>query len=337
MPFISCTSPECDEECDTDEEFLIHLKYKHKNEHDFKCPRCSKSFGYVCRLRRHFESCKSIQTNIGNVISDNCEILDISAGVASTSLNEENAVVAFRSTHKDNGSTYEDVTEVASGISNEDRTIPLEEFNPFISDKNNDSLISLTDGMYEMILKLLGKMSITKNIAFEVFNDVVSKIIQPFFKEIKKKCPQSFEELELRINKFVDTHGTEYKFRNVLKQKLMYFPATKFSILKNHSVGRLQKSHGYIFPIEDNIKSFFKIHEECLKEMITITKNLDNDNISTVIDSVIWKEKIEGYEDCCVIPINIYQDDIEINNPLGSKRGVEKISTVYLSFPLLGK
>lgn len=49
------------------------------------------------------------------------------------------------------------------------------------------------------------------------------------------------------------------------------------------------------------------------------------------------EKKIATFENKIVIPYIIYQDDFEVNNPFGSKRGIQKISAFYLSFPVLEK
>lgn len=345
MVLIECTSTQCDESCEAEEDFLTHLKSSHKNDHDFKCHKCFKSFGYVCRLRRHFKSCKSSTTGILlklNSIDENTEIKnDYNVDCSSDSTSYHSPISNKNNTNSYIHNISEDLasTSINEGNINavEEFTNPVEEFifNPMLLTTGFRLDINPTEGMFEIVLKLLGNMSITKNIAFEVFNDVISKIVRPILNQIKTKDPCKFEDLELCINKFIDTHGTEYKFRNILKQNQLYFPAEKFKILRRHNIGRVTKSHGYIFPIEDNIKTFFRFHDDALKEMLYV--NYNNSSISTVLDSKIWKEKVDGFEGSYVIPLTVYSDDIEINNPIGSKRGVEKISTVYISFPLLGK
>lgn len=340
---IMCTSKECDENCETEVNFLNHLKKSHKNDRDFNCYACFKSFSIICRLRRHLSSCKnavSFKLPLRNDTHDNSDIQGVTIATASTDIREAYSEVPFLIVDENVTCVNETNIEVIPTTANLDLEVPVEKSNTVESSKSSGSFGNPTDGMYEITLKLLGKMSVTKTTAFEMFNDVMLKIVKPILEEVKSENASNFEQLELQINKYIDTHGTEYKFRKSLKEKQMYFPAKKFNILRAGSIGRSPKGFGYLFPIEDNIRVFFELHDEALREMIAVTDlgNTEiNGNIFTVIDSVIWKEKIEGYEGRHVLPITVYNDDVEVNNPLGSKRGVEKISAVYISFPLLGK
>lgn len=74
--------------------------------------------------------------------------------------------------------------------------------------------------------------------------------------------------------------------------------------------------------------------------MLELHKHLlsrNDDVIESHVQCNVWKKKMENFEGLEVVPIRLYQDDFEINNPLGSKSGTQKISGIYLSFPPLGK
>lgn len=329
MESIVCSSAGCDEKFETEEDFLEHLKETH-NDHDFKCHGCHASFGYIYRLRRHLKTCKTALERTTSI-----SIVQLQVISDEISLSVENDIENVSSCSAD--FETQNMSERMNNTSlDETSVVVLEELNPTVILSNSGE--NPTDGLFEITLKLLGKMSITKNVAFGMLNDITSKVLSPVLGQIKINDPCAFENLELQINKFIDIYGTEYKFRNALKKKLMYFSAEKFDILRRNRFGSSPKSYGYIFPIEENIKAFFEVHSVALKEMIDLSsQTIENSNIYTVRDSIIWKEKIESYGESYVLPICIYQDDVEINNPLGSKRGVEKISAVYLSFPLLGK
>lgn len=181
-------------------------------------------------------------------------------------------------------------------------------------------------------------MSVTKKVPFSILDGVYQEILTPMFNELEGRDFSEIERCHLSINKFVDKHGTIHKFQKVLKSQKMYFPAVKFQIAHRHSIACPKNSFGYIFPIEENIKAFFEVRHTCLIEMIEISKNeIDMNRISTTVNSTIWREKLEYFDGSNVLPIAVYQDDVEVCNPLGSKSGVQKVSAVYICFPLLGE
>lgn len=57
---------------------------------------------------------------------------------------------------------------------------------------------------------------------------------------------------------------------------------------------------------------------------------------SNFIQGELWQEKIKKhFEDKFVLPLFIYYDDIEINNPLGTHAVLQKLGAVYFTIPCL--
>lgn len=125
------------------------------------------------------------------------------------------------------------------------------------------------------------------------------------------------------------------------KVKNLFFDPIYFKITKPRSLTNgLLDSHGYVLPIVNNIRTFFEANIEELSAMLELHKHLLSRNdgvIESEVQCNVWKKKMANFEGLEVIPIRLYQDDFEINNALGSKAGTQKISGMYLSFPLLGK
>ena len=57
--------------------------------------------------------------------------------------------------------------------------------------------------------------------------------------------------------------------------------------------------------------------------------------ISNIIQGPFWGEKSTPFEGNMVLPLFMYFDDYENNNPLGSHKGISKCEAVYLSVPCL--
>ena len=54
-----------------------------------------------------------------------------------------------------------------------------------------------------------------------------------------------------------------------------------------------------------------------------------------MIQEEYLKEKQKSFGDHLVLPMFLYQDDFETNNPLGSHRGIGKVGAVYVVHPCL--
>ena len=55
--------------------------------------------------------------------------------------------------------------------------------------------------------------------------------------------------------------------------------------------------------------------------------------ISNVIQGEYWQSKKESFGDKIVLPLNLYNDDFENNNALGSHRGLGKTGGIYVTLP----
>lgn len=71
----------------------------------------------------------------------------------------------------------------------------------------------------------------------------------------------------------------------------------------------------------------------------TITKEIyekrHNDILSSVLHGEVWKHIQEQFSEKFVLPLLLYFDDFEINNPLGSHSGIHKIGVVYCTIPCI--
>uniref|UniRef100_A0ABD2WCL6 Uncharacterized protein n=1 Tax=Trichogramma kaykai TaxID=54128 RepID=A0ABD2WCL6_9HYME len=89
-------------------------------------------------------------------------------------------------------------------------------------------------------------------------------------------------------------------------------------------------------PLRSVLKLFFEIPEifdqtlEYLEELYT------NDEIITnFVQAEYWKSRRQTFGDRLVLPLVLYFDDYENNNPLGPHRGISKTGAVYVSIPCL--
>lgn len=84
------------------------------------------------------------------------------------------------------------------------------------------------------------------------------------------------------------------------------------------------------------LKKFFEVPHVFSKIIANIENCKNNDNVITsVIQTKFW----QSIEKCAVgktiLPLVIYFDDFEINNPLGLHKGISKLGAVYCTIPCL--
>uniref|UniRef100_A0A0C9QSB1 Uncharacterized protein n=1 Tax=Fopius arisanus TaxID=64838 RepID=A0A0C9QSB1_9HYME len=90
-------------------------------------------------------------------------------------------------------------------------------------------------------------------------------------------------------------------------------------------------------PIRHVLKQFFEIpglYDDTLANL----KNLENTSncfLKNFIQGSLWNEKKKIFGKKFMLPLFLYFDDYEPNNPLGSHKGLNKCGAVYLSIPCL--
>ncbi|XP_067634761.1 uncharacterized protein [Eurosta solidaginis] len=172
--------------------------------------------------------------------------------------------------------------------------------------------------------------SITENITAPICEVIKLLIVnnsnELFFKEIMHCIYQPFS--------FVDT---EYKFFNELENMQYFKPPKKYVLSNELSVIALNnnptltgtKTEITLVDIPFQIKKFLE-SDSVLKEIISCIQEIANSHTySTFLSGSLW---IKCYTDptCLTIPLFLYLDDFEINDPLGSKCGQQKICGIII-------
>lgn len=74
---------------------------------------------------------------------------------------------------------------------------------------------------------------------------------------------------------------------------------------------------------------------EIILNYISYLKTTESELISSFIQSQLWKEKLRINQNKIILPLFLYFDDFEVNNPLGSHAGSQKLGAVYVSLSCL--
>ncbi|XP_055908809.1 uncharacterized protein LOC129943410 isoform X1 [Eupeodes corollae] len=284
--------------------YVQHLKHKHKYVNIYKCQKCNeeRSFIYFNSFKKH------ISKHFMNPLDKFAKHL----GEKNTHIIPHN-------------------------------TIDVE--NPFQTGGSlqNISINILRDNAnLELISNLYKKNSICKKdvqyivTAFDAYFN--SDFLKTLFKGVNKSYAQAIQNPFKHIS-------TEYKRINMLRENGLYFSSSSATIgnrldytnlenrtiLQNITVKEKYISlKRYMIVFLENSSVFDHIMEY-INEL-----KLETNSVSNVMQTAFWKEKVTQYSpQCIVLPLLVYFDDFEVNNPLGSRNGYQKIGGVYVSFPFL--
>lgn len=149
-----------------------------------------------------------------------------------------------------------------------------------------------------------------------------------------------FDMLETPFKKF----ETDYLRTKAFEERNVYIKPVK------HAVGdRLDPScvdnqiilipkiiHSQHIPLRLTLQNFLQT-KNTFQTIIHFKNSLDTDTeISNFMQSSLWKKKIEHFDsESIVLPILLYFDDFETNNPLGSRSGIQKVGGVYAVCPFI--
>lgn len=311
-------------------EFINHIKFFHKtsNISNFICSFCCQSFhsfqSFKRHMRKHEENENSFTEN--NHVYDNENISNFTSVQ-----NPQNFCNSANKTDcNDNSSNLFD---------NENNKLDGDIITTMQCKNYKSQLINF-------FLKLYAKPTLSRKFANEVINDVFIFVFLTLNKNIEyildlnlsldntshhiKKCFTEFKQMFIQFN-------SEYKVMNYLKSKSLYIQPTEFVIDECLTIDTLSTElpKGILLPFKNNLKQYLQL-PNTLSNMLNEIKELKtNTSIKNIIQGSVWQLKSKTFGNEIFLPYILYQDEFEVNNPLGSKRGVDKLSVVYITFPLL--
>ncbi|XP_076664404.1 uncharacterized protein LOC143366869 [Andrena cerasifolii] len=137
---------------------------------------------------------------------------------------------------------------------------------------------------------------------------------------------------------------TEHLTFKYLKEINCFFPPKKVVINSFLKYGKAKGKRCFsirqctlsIVPMKLVLKQFLELPQVFFVISTYIEKCRNSGLIETVIQGDFWKS-ISFNQNRITFPLVIYFDDLEINNPLGSHKSINKIGAVYCTIPILPK
>lgn len=197
---IECTSDLCEKSCDNYKEWIEHMK-EHIHEEIFRCCFCYKCFPKLWRMKRHSDCCDKRT----KVVAASIEIIG-----------EVNQCTSNVQSIVDNDSHEHDLSWVP--IQFEKNSSARDNLN---NQGNTATVQSISDGLFNFLLKLYGKIDLPKSVAQETLWEMNDSVLVPLLNAIQdQKCDSNFvENVSLSLGKVMRKLGSDYTFKNMVKGK----------------------------------------------------------------------------------------------------------------------
>ncbi|XP_066600979.1 uncharacterized protein [Prorops nasuta] len=333
--------PICLEPCPTDKHFLLHWKLKHdvsRHNLTLRCRQynCARIFTDIHNFKRHllrahmkdfiFEPYPSIETQ---VVSSNCEEIRKDVDMWFTDSNdamiEDTGIHILDSSSEEIYKTPSDSTDV-SGIK------------PIHFAKQMCNVTAL------FVAKLYANNNLPRNFVQEVIHDV--KLILNSVQTIKKKC-NSVQDLDSQteIDEMFEIFKDSFNIYKSEYQTIKYFSDFQYLILpfriiissEIDSRRKANKRQIYVKERDLYVISLKLVFTKFLQlpgifgSILSYIKEIrQSRSVYSILQGEVWP-KIEQKFDNIVLPLILYYDEFEVNNPLGTHRGINKLGAVYCS------
>lgn len=190
---------------------------------------------------------------------------------------------------------------------------------------------------------------VARSRAFEFVHDVTSHLQGPLvntlFETLLSRLSQLGEsEANLRSYRemltVVQTPFRSIESEHLLLQYLekdlgLYIPPEEIIIDKQNVTAvkgeKVKKDVSFQFiPLRKVFKKFFEIPNVLKSTQAHIEELEANDTIlANVVQTEMWKEKKASFGNRLVLPLELYQDEYQTNNPLGSHKSKGKVGAIY--------
>lgn len=172
------------------------------------------------------------------------------------------------------------------------------------------------------------KVKLIESLTFEEKKNLSTKIEKVFEKNICQIEQLSTERRRIRTFEDLDTYISPQSY--LLGERQDY-------ILKNGiKTLHMVKVTAEFILLRLVLQCFFEIpgiFDETWQYMNSLYEN--REIISNFIQGSLWGNICSDFDEKIVLPLILYFDDYETNNPLGSHRGISKCGAIYISIPCL--
>lgn len=309
----TCSFNDVSEYCTTQfitpEALFLHIQMYHNDMRTYTCgeTNCARTFQRLDSFKRHVKN-KHPQRQ---VIENPAVIVD----TETVNINPIDPLPTAENIPKQNISTISPV-HVTQTLTRLSQT--------YLADLHSDQTLSRTT-LQRIINKTSGFIC---NIGTLVENLVVSE----------PASRNNLDSILSFLNNPFPSEGTEYR-RTQLLQKSGFFVRPEKIFIGQEIHDKIIDDATVSVPVAVNV-TFIPLRK-LFKTLFTVptvleaAKSFLSKEVTGCIDdiahSLFWRQKRQLFNDKFVIPLHIFYDEFECNNPIGSRVGIHKIGAVYVS------
>ncbi|XP_024884336.1 uncharacterized protein LOC112462665, partial [Temnothorax curvispinosus] len=139
--------------------------------------------------------------------------------------------------------------------------------------------------------------------------------------------------------------ATEHRRFNIFKEKGDFILPESYvvgetvedKLINGRIIKETSPVYAQFIPLRKTLHCFFSL-PGVLESVLNYMTDLSEQSgiLSNFVQGELWQQKIKhNFSGKTVIPLFIYYDDFEVNNPLGSHAGIQKLGGVYCTIPCL--
>ncbi|XP_036320474.1 uncharacterized protein LOC118734989 [Rhagoletis pomonella] len=326
-----CTECEISFSCITSLFHHLTLQHNSRQNDTFRCKEsnCYRTFMSMTKFRKHLVTFHVIP-------------------IKSTQINRNLSQQKYIATEK--------LESLSTKLDSQDETNTEQPYNA--KDNNNDNG---NEGLHTVFFKYTAKL----------YAD--HRLPRIFVQETIESTKQLFEEILCILKKDIENEMKSSNIKHDLKRKILSkfdnttLPFTNFAT--EHLRFKAFRESGFFIKAKEYIvgdrvddklnngiiqKKIVEVTAQCIPMRETLGKFLSipgvfksvhnnycnlmsNDKIITnFVQGKLWRNKVKSFSPHkIVLPLFLYFDDFEINNPLGSHSGIQKLGGLYFSIPCL--
>lgn len=325
--------PFCNSQLSSEVAFTSHIKLKHKTLMTSTCycpyENCFRSFNNCYTYKKHLSLKHSIHVDgtqeIENELNDKILVEFDDSQASSSSQN--------RLTHK--SCANETSLPFQSGLSVDSFSrIVDEHIALFVAQLYADPTLPRS-----FVPSLIDKLNNLYNLTFISMLKQKYKCDKCECKELPSDLDSMFYIVQHAFDNFSTEHKTLKYFDNlnilIKPQSIIVGASLKSRFVDGRRQVVVSNTEIQVIPIKLVLKKFLELPNVLTSILSHLEYCKKSEPIISAVQGEVWKNIEKKFSNKIVLPIILYFDDLEINNPLGSHRNVHKLGAVYFSIACL--
>lgn len=199
-----------------------------------------------------------------------------------------------------------------------------------------------------LVASLYSQLSLLRVFRQEIINSIINfnnyvKMLENKYNAIEPNLHKDMSAMFNIVQNAFAHHSSEYQTMNYFKslnsfvepQEICVNSFIDFKLMKTRKT-LIRNRKICLVPLETILKKFLQLPGVYNKIKCNIQEEGNSEIMTSVFKSKIWHSMKQQYGNE-VLPFILYYDELEINNPLGTHRGLHKLGIVYCTIGGINK